>query len=69
VDCTGGVPVLRVPGGELALESGEEGAASWILERDYVEASEIEKRFAALGPDGVQNLLDRLEACSVLDKI
>jgi ribosomal protein L16 Arg81 hydroxylase len=69
VDSAGDVPVLRVPGGELALESGEEDAASWILERDYVEASEIEKRFAALGSDGVQNLLGRLEACSVLDKI
>ena len=69
VDSAGGVPVLRVPGEEFPLESGEEDAASWILERDYVEASEIETRFAALGPDGVRNLLDRLEAYSVLDKI
>ena len=69
VDSAGGVSVLRVPGGELALESGEEGAASWILERDYVEASEIEQRYAVLGPEGVQNLLSRLEACSVIDKI
>ena len=69
VDSAGGVPVLRVPGEEFPLESGEEGAASWILERDYVEASEIETRFAALGPDGVRNLLDRLETYNVLDKI
>jgi len=69
VDAAGGVPVLRVPGEEFPLESGEEDAASWILECDYVEASEIETRFAALGPDGVRNLLDRLEAYSVLDKI
>ena len=53
----------------MPLESGEEGAASWILERDYVEESEVEKRFAALGPDGVQNLIARLEACSILDRI
>ena len=69
VDSTGGVRFLTFPGGELPLESGEEGAASWILERDYVEESEVEKRFAALGPDGVQNLIARLEACSILDRI
>ena len=69
VDSTTGVPVLRVPGGELPLKPGEEGAASWILERDYVEESELEKRFPALGSDGVQILLGRLESCSVLDKI
>ena len=69
IDSAAGASVLRVPGGELPLKPGEEGAASWILERDYIEESELEKRFAALGPDGVRDLLGRLETCSVLDRI
>lgn len=69
VDSGGGVPVLRLPGGELPLNQEEEGAVAWILTRDYVDATELEERFAALGPDGLQALLERLEASSVLDKI
>ncbi len=64
-----GAPILTLPGGELPLEQGEEGAVAWILERDYVEEPELKKRFAALGADGLRNLLDRLEAISILDKI
>ena len=42
---------------------------TWILARDYVDATELEQRFGALGPDGLRDLLERLEASSVLDKI
>jgi hypothetical protein len=69
VDSSADVPVLRLPGGELPLEPEEEGAAAWILARDYIVATELEERFAALGPDGLRDLLGRLEASSVLDKI
>jgi ribosomal protein L16 Arg81 hydroxylase len=64
-----GVPILTFPGGELPLGRGEEGAAAWILERDYVEESEVKQRFAVLGPDALLNLIDQLEAISVLDRI
>ncbi len=69
VDSSAGVPVIRTPGGELPLTPGEEKAVSWIIERDYVDVSDLEKRFAVLGPDGLQDLLGRLEAASVLDRI
>jgi hypothetical protein len=69
IDSSAGAAVLRTPGGELPLRPGEEDAASWIIERDYVDDSELEKRFASLGPDGLQDLLGRLEAASVLDRI
>jgi len=69
IDSSAGAAVLRTPGGELPLTPGEEDAASWIIERDYVDESELEKRFTVLGPDGLQDLLGRLEACSVLDRI
>ena len=69
VDPGGGVPVLRLPGGELPLKQEEEGAVTWILASDYVDATELEQRFGALGPDGLRDLLERLEASSVLDKI
>jgi hypothetical protein len=68
-DSRTGDPVLRLPGGEVPLEPGEEDAVVWILGRDYVEAAELAERFATLGPDALQDLLDRLEASSVLDKI
>jgi hypothetical protein len=68
-DFSTGDPVLRLPGGEVPLKPEEEGAVVWIIERDYVEATELADRFATLGPDALQDLLDRLEASSVLDKI
>lgn len=68
-DFSTGDPVLRLPGGEVPLKPEEEGAVVWIIERDYVEATELVDRFATLGPDALQDLLDRLEASSVLDKI
>ena len=69
IDASAGAPVLRFPGGELPLKPEEEDAAAWILERDYIDESEVEKRFDTLGPDGLQDLLSRLEAFSVLDRI
>lgn len=68
-DFSTGDPVLRLPGGEVPLKPEEEGAVVWIIERDYVGATELAERFATLGPDALQDLLDRLEASSVLDKI
>lgn len=62
-------PLLQFPGGELALAPAQASAASWILERDYVDEIELDKRFPALGADALQDLLQRLEATSVLDKI
>jgi len=69
IDSSTGTAVLRTPGGELPLSPAEMDAASWIIERDYVDESELEKRFAALGADGLQDLLGRLETASVLDRI
>jgi hypothetical protein len=64
-----GAPILTFPGGELLLEPGEESAVSWIIERDYVDEFELEARFELLGGDAITNLLDRLEASSILDRI
>jgi ribosomal protein L16 Arg81 hydroxylase len=64
-----GAPVVTFPGGEIRLEPGEQDAASWIIEHDYVDESELGKRFEALDRDALQNLLARLEAASILDRI
>ena len=69
VDSGAGAPILTFPGGELPLEPGEENAVSWIIERDFVDESELEARFEPLGEDALKNLLERLEASSVLDRI
>ncbi|GMQ74907.1 MAG: hypothetical protein BMS9Abin01_0148 [Gammaproteobacteria bacterium] len=69
IDSSAGAAALRTPGGELPLRPGEEDAASWIIARDYVDESELGKCFASPGPDRLQDLLGRLEACSVLDRI
>ena len=53
----------------MALKPQEQSAAAWILSRDYVDEVELEERFAALGADGLQDFLTRLEQASVLDKI
>jgi ribosomal protein L16 Arg81 hydroxylase len=64
-----GAPILAFPGGEIALEPGDESATRWIIERDYIDDSELENRFEGLGRDALQSLLGRLEAASVLDRI
>lgn len=64
-----GSPTLSFPGGELPLEPDEESPASWIIARDYVDASELAERFASLGRERLQSLLDRLESVSILDRI
>lgn len=69
IESRAGAPILTLPGGELPLEPDEEGAAAWILARDYVEEPDLMDRFATLGPDAMKSLLDRLEAISVLDRI
>ena len=69
VDASGGGPVVQYPGGALPLEPREESAAAWILARDYVEMAELEERFGELGAEGLRELVERLEAASVLDKI
>ena len=69
IDVSVGAPVLRLPGGELPLKQEEEGAAAWILERDYVDVTELEEHFGALGADALRDLVERLEASSVLDKL
>ena len=69
VDTVGGEAVIQTPGGALALNPQEQSAAAWILSRDYVDEVELEERFAALGADGLQDFLTRLEQASVLDKI
>jgi hypothetical protein len=60
---------VRFPGGELPLEGSQGGAAAWILERDFVDESALARRFADLGADGLRDLLERLEAASVLDRV
>ena len=69
VDAGGGHPVVQTPGGALSIEPREESAAAWIIARDYVERAELEDRFDGLGIDELQDLLERLEQASVLDKI
>ncbi len=69
VDAGGGGLAVQTPGGALPLNPEEESAAVWILSRDYVDGVELEERFAALGADGLRDLLSRLEQASVLDKI
>ena len=69
IESRAGAPRLAFPGGELPLEPKELDAVSWIIERDYVDESELEKRFEALGPEALRNLLGKLEANSVLDRI
>jgi hypothetical protein len=53
----------------VALSLEEADAAAWIISRDYVEESELTQRFADVAEDNLQNLLDRLERISVLDRI
>lgn len=65
----GNTPVLAFPGGELPLGPEQAGPASWIIERDYVDASALESRFVDVGRETLQDLLDRLENASVLDRI
>jgi len=69
MDSHQGHPVLVLPGGELALKPEEQAAATWVLSRDYVEVPELQERFAGLGADLLQDLLERLEAISILDRI
>jgi ribosomal protein L16 Arg81 hydroxylase len=69
VDSRAGAAILTFPGGELPLEPGEENVVSWIIERDYVGETELVARFEALAGDALRILLDRLETCSVLDRI
>lgn len=66
---TQGAPVIKYPGGEIPLEDGEEEVASWIIGCDYVDESELEKRFGSVGRDALRNLLARLETASILDRI
>jgi ribosomal protein L16 Arg81 hydroxylase len=51
------------------LKSLPDESFAWALERDYVDESEFLKRFGALGPEDLQDLLGRLEASSVLERI
>ena len=69
VEARAGAPRLVYPGGELPLDEREQSAVAWIIERDYVDESELEKRFEALGPQALHDLLGRLEDNSVLDRI
>ena len=69
VEFMGGAPTLVFPGGKLTLEPDESDVASWIVARDYVDESELERRFESLGREALTNLLGRLEASSVLDRI
>ena len=69
IEFVSGAPVLRFPGGELLLERNQGDAAIWILEHDFVDEPELARRFADLGSVGLRNLLERLEAASVLDRI
>ena len=62
-------PVVVFPGGEMPLEPGEEIVASWIIDRDYVDGSELESRFESIDRNALQSLLERLEASSILDRI
>lgn len=64
-----GSPVLEFPGGELPLEPAEESIASWIIGRDYVDESELENRSGDLSGDMLKDLLERLEANSILDRV
>lgn len=66
---SGGVPVVRFPGGELRLSPGQGAAAAWILERDYVDEAELIRRFSEEDRALLGDLLERLEAASVLDRI
>ncbi|NIM29594.1 MAG: hypothetical protein GTO67_11470 [Gammaproteobacteria bacterium] len=54
---------------ELPLAPDESSAASSILSQDYVDESKLETRFGPRDRDAPANLLGRLEACSVLDRI
>ena len=69
IESSAGAPRLAFPGAELPLDPKEQSAVAWIIERDYVDESELEKRFEALGPEALRNLLDRLEENSILDRI
>lgn len=69
LESTAGTHVVRFPGGELPLEPVEGAAVAWILDHDYVDEADLASRFADLGLDGLRNLLARLEAASVLDRI
>jgi bifunctional lysine-specific demethylase and histidyl-hydroxylase MINA len=69
VESRAGTPVLALPGQDVALSLEEADAAAWIISRDYVEESELTQRFADVAEDNLQNLLDRLERISVLDRI
>lgn len=54
---------------ELPRAPDESSAASWILSQDYVDESERVTRFGPRDQEAPANLLGRLEACSVLDRI
>lgn len=69
MDSKAGSTTLVFPGGELALEPGEESIASWIIGRDFVDEAELANRFDSLERSALENLLARLESCSVLDRI
>jgi ribosomal protein L16 Arg81 hydroxylase len=64
-----GGPIVRFPGGELPLDESQGDAAAWILERDFVDGSSLQRRFANIGADRLSDLLERLEAASVLDRV